>query len=98
VDSTGKHVYKAEIWKSELAIALQTPRPGTPEGEAYQQLIDGTLRLGIVNYIDLLSRPTPIGKKWTRTYASQEEAEVGHHMLLCFHTHGYQAFSCRSVG
>jgi hypothetical protein len=74
----------AETWSSELAIALHVPRPGTPEGEAYQQLIDGTLRLGIVNYINLLSRPTPIGKRWVRTYTGREEAEAGHHALLCY--------------
>jgi hypothetical protein len=74
----------AETWSSELAITLHVPRPGTPEGEAYQQLIDGTLRLGIVNYINLLSRPTPIGKRWVRTYAGREEAEAGHHALLCY--------------
>jgi hypothetical protein len=74
----------AETWSSELAIALHVPRSGTPEGEAYQQLIDGTLRLGIVNYISLLSRPTPIGKRWVRTYTGREEAEAGHHALLCY--------------
>ena len=74
----------APTWSSELAIALHQPRPGTREGDAYEQLIDGTLHLGILNYVHLLSRPTPIGKKWSRAYKSREEAGAGHHSLLCY--------------